>query len=88
MPQDTTTTSVWTHGSIRWSEDDVCARAMERPEYFGCVRGIGPGPLPVRSSCRSSWSSAPPSQDPRLLQIGVLMAQVGAHQERILAQEQ
>jgi hypothetical protein len=35
-------------GSILWAEDDAYARAMERPEYSGRVRGTRLWPLPFR----------------------------------------
>jgi len=45
-------------GSILWAEDDALARAMGRPKYSGRVRGTGLGPLPVRSTSRSSTSAS------------------------------
>jgi hypothetical protein len=46
-----------------WATDDAYARAIGRLEYSGRVRGMGIGPLSVRSSCRPSTSASCMSQD-------------------------
>jgi hypothetical protein len=73
ISQDTATTSVSPQGSIRSSEDDLYAKAMERLKYLTWVHETGLGPIPVRFRCSSYMSSTPASQDPILLdKIGAL----------------
>jgi hypothetical protein len=58
MSQESPTTNAFSQGFIQWILDDTYVKTIEKPEYAGCVCGMGFGIIHGKSNSMPKVSSS------------------------------